>query len=150
MNEKHVREFLGEPLEPEKVVDILTRSQQWAGTTWGTTRAARGVHALTGLAMVAGDVAEYLAAFLYSLALAKDVDLPSWSSQRGLATLPLPYKLAGETAKATAKPQVAWERLQKNKRQRKPACPGKTFQKPFLMTWKRYWPDGNKDPSRLI
>ena len=76
LNEAATAEFL-KTTPPEVVLQVCNAGQQWGGAGWDTTRCARQVRALTGLAMVRPAIDEYRSAFLYSLCLVANVNLPS-------------------------------------------------------------------------
>ena len=73
-NEAAVTEFL-KSTPPEKVDAVLSAGASWDGTGWDTTKAAKAVRALTGLAMVTTRFQEYLMAFLFSLALCAGLEI---------------------------------------------------------------------------
>ena len=50
----------------ETVQQVLAAGGQWNGMGWNTTRAAKTVKELTGVALVTGNFREYLHAYLYS------------------------------------------------------------------------------------
>ena len=75
-NESAVMEFL-QNTPPEKVDAVLSAGASWNGTGWDTTKAAKAVRALTGLAMVTTRFQEYLQAFLFSLALCAGLEIPA-------------------------------------------------------------------------
>ena len=57
--------------------ELITSGLQWAGGGWTTTSASRRLYELTGVALVSQQVDDYLGGFLFSLALATDVEIPS-------------------------------------------------------------------------
>jgi hypothetical protein len=59
------------------VMATIGSGQKWTGAGWDTTRCALAVRKLTGVAMVESTLQPYLAAYLYSLALTKNVSIPS-------------------------------------------------------------------------
>ena len=71
-----VLEFLATS-SPEAVQDIISCGDRWDGGGWDTTKAAKRVRALTGLALVSSNLRDYLNAFVFSLALAAGVAVPS-------------------------------------------------------------------------
>jgi hypothetical protein len=59
---------------PEQVVNVLNRGRQVTTWQWSTTAAAVKVHEMCGVAMVAATFTPYLEAFMYSVALAAQVE----------------------------------------------------------------------------
>ena len=76
LNEDAVVLFL-QSVSPEEVKTVLAAGAAWRGTGWGTTRAAKAVWKLTGLAMVTTKFQEYLNSFLLSLSLSAGVEIPA-------------------------------------------------------------------------
>ena len=74
LNEDAVREALQLPLET--INAIITAGAQWNGCSWDSTKAAKRIRELTQLAMVTNKLADYLNAFLFSLALSAGIDVP--------------------------------------------------------------------------
>ena len=60
---------------PEQLQQVLVAGGNWGGAGWNTTKAAKKVKELTGVAMVTTNFKEYLHSFLYSLALAAGVEV---------------------------------------------------------------------------
>ena len=81
LNEDAVVLFL-KTVSPEEVETVLAAGAAWRGTGWGTTRAAKAVRKLTGLAMVTTKFQEYLNSFLFSLSLCCRSGNPCAGAQR--------------------------------------------------------------------
>ena len=94
MDVDRVRELLA-AAPKDKLAEVLTVGQAWAGSpAWTITRTAKAVRECTGLTIVEDDFKQYLAAFLYSVALAGGIDV------QGLAPNPRMVELlsSGSTA----------------------------------------------------
>ena len=76
LNEVAVVQFFRES-QPSSVSAVLSAGSQWSGAGWDTTKCAKTVRTLTGVAMVTNELKDYLHAFLFSLALVANLDLPS-------------------------------------------------------------------------
>jgi hypothetical protein len=61
---------------PDAVLAVLAAGERWGGNGWDTTKAAKTLRSLTGVALVTGQFKEYLSSFLYSIALTAGVDVP--------------------------------------------------------------------------
>ena len=59
----------------EEVTEVLAAGTRWTGTGWNTTKAAKAVRGLTGIALVSAKFSDYLWSFLYSLSLHAGVEL---------------------------------------------------------------------------
>ena len=55
--------------QAEEVQNMLAAGAAWSGASWDTTKAAKGVRPLTGVAMMTTNFKEYLNSFLFTLAL---------------------------------------------------------------------------------
>ena len=72
-----VHQVLGDAPSPAAMKELIHAGLQWAGGGWTTTSASRRLHELTGVALVSQQFDDYLGGFLFSLALATDVEIPS-------------------------------------------------------------------------
>ena len=54
---------------------MLAAVARWTGEGWNTTKAAKAVRSLTGVALVSSKFSDYLRAFLYSLSLQAGVEI---------------------------------------------------------------------------
>ena len=113
--------------------DFITQAIQlggaWNGLGWDTTKAAKGVRALTGVYMVSGRLQDYLNSFLYSLAMVAGIDVPTldlgdkaaetafcladrWS---GMSAVPAATEDAAALAEEEVEePQFVWEQSQED------------------------------------
>ena len=73
LNENLVKEVLQAP--QETIALLLQQGHGWNGQGWDTTKAAKAIRSLTGVAMVSGKLQDYLNAFLYSLALRAGIEI---------------------------------------------------------------------------
>ena len=73
LNPHVVKQVLAE-VQPQDLGAILTAGMTWRGTTWTTSRAALKIRQMTGMALVANNLHDYLHPFLASLGLAGGVD----------------------------------------------------------------------------
>jgi hypothetical protein len=76
LTENIVVQFLKET-PPEEVQSVLAAGAGWSGAGWDTTKAAKAVRLLTGVAMVTTNFKEYLNSFLFSLALCAGLEIPA-------------------------------------------------------------------------
>ena len=53
----------------------LAAGTRWEGGGWNTTRAARVLADLSGVSLVSSQLSQYLQAFLFSMALVRDVEI---------------------------------------------------------------------------
>ena len=79
------RSFL-EKVPKETTTACLNQGHKWSGSGWTTSRASRVVYELTGVPLVTSRVEHYRNAFLYAIAMAKEVeilelDLPDRASE---------------------------------------------------------------------
>ena len=74
LNEQLVTEVLQAP--QETISMVLQQGHGWIGRGSDTTKAAKAIRSLTGVAMVSGKLQDYLNAFLYSLALCSRIEIP--------------------------------------------------------------------------
>ena len=72
-----VQQVLAEASSPAAMKELITSGLQWTGGGWTTTSASRRLYELTGVALVSHEFADYLGGFLFSLALATGVEIPS-------------------------------------------------------------------------
>ena len=61
----------------ELVQAVLMAGTAWMGMGWDTTKAAKAVRALTGLAMVSTRFQDYLTTFLLSISLSAGLEIPA-------------------------------------------------------------------------
>ena len=57
------------------ITEVLAVAERWTGEGWNTTKAAKAVRSLTGVALVSSKFSDYLGAFLYSLSLQAGVEI---------------------------------------------------------------------------
>ena len=74
---RQVQQVLAEASSPAAMKDLINSGLQWTGGGWTTTSASRRLYELTGVALVSHEFADYLGGFLFSLALATGVEIPS-------------------------------------------------------------------------
>ena len=75
LNEPLVQKLLSEA-DPQQLTAIITAGPAWQGGGWDTTKAAVTVRKLTQVALVESEFKNYLMPFLYSLALAGNLEVP--------------------------------------------------------------------------
>ena len=75
LNEPLVKKLLSEA-DPQQLTAIITAGPAWQGGGWDTTKAAVTVRKLTQVALVESEFKNYLMPFLYSLALAGNLEVP--------------------------------------------------------------------------
>lgn len=87
---------------------LLLAGANWDGSGWTTSRAAKTIHKVTGVALVEESLEEYKNAFLFALSVVLNVDIPrlQLGSAAGAAALEFAAVVAG-------KPNSGSERLRK-------------------------------------
>ena len=71
-----VHQVLGKAQSPAVMKELITSGLQWARGGWTTKSASRRLYELTGVAPVSQQFDDYLGGFLFSLALATDLEIP--------------------------------------------------------------------------
>ena len=61
----------------DQVQQVIAAGAGWGGMGWDTTKAAKAVRRLTGVAMVTTQFQQYLNNFLFSLSLSAGLEIPA-------------------------------------------------------------------------